>query len=61
MMERQYKSTWESLSQNKQVPDWFRDAKLGVCGTRGHNVSLKQKIGMKVVYMMKVVGNTTII
>ncbi|WKL58884.1 alpha-L-fucosidase [Asticcacaulis sp. ZE23SCel15] len=25
-----FKSTWESLSENYQTPDWFKDAKLGI-------------------------------
>nr|WP_236264027.1 alpha-L-fucosidase [Dysgonomonas sp. Marseille-P4677] len=30
MLEGQYKPTWQSLSQYKQAPDWFRDAKFGI-------------------------------
>jgi alpha-L-fucosidase len=30
MMEGPYEATWESLSQNGQAPDWFRDAKFGI-------------------------------
>lgn len=30
ILEGQYSPTWESLSQYKQAPDWFRDAKFGI-------------------------------
>jgi len=25
-----FQATWESLAQNYQCPDWFRDAKFGI-------------------------------
>lgn len=30
MLEGQYSPTWQSLSQYKQAPGWFRDAKFGI-------------------------------
>ena len=28
--EKKFEPTWESLSENYQCPDWFRDAKFGI-------------------------------
>lgn len=30
LLEGKYSPTWQSLSQYKQAPDWFRDAKFGI-------------------------------
>nr|WP_303897463.1 alpha-L-fucosidase [Dysgonomonas mossii] len=30
LLEGRYSPTWQSLSQYKQAPDWFRDAKFGI-------------------------------